>query len=39
MGNGVQEGSVRLREDAEAVLAGAVSSKASGAISLGDSGS
>ncbi|XP_026633551.1 mitochondrial coenzyme A transporter SLC25A42 isoform X3 [Microtus ochrogaster] len=27
MGNGVQEGSVRLREDAEAVLSGAVSSK------------
>lgn len=37
MGNGVQEGSVHLREDAEAVLSGAVSSKASSAISLRDS--
>lgn len=35
MGNGVQEGPVRLREDAEAVLSGAVSSKASSiAVSL-----
>lgn len=38
MDNGVQEGSVRLGEDAEAVLAGAVSTKASSAFSRGDIG-